>query len=142
MDGQKPVEPPASTDEPAKQPRRSFMDIRHAKPDAAAPIASDKNPDASSPQQPEPKPLSEKATETPQIALPPEETNEKPDDPAAKLDEPKKGKTPKLPKPPKPPKQPRQPGVGLAIFATIIIILGLGLLATYAYLRSNNISVF
>lgn len=45
-------------------------------------------------------------------------------------------------KPPKPPKPPRQPGVGLAITATVLIVLGLGLLATYAYLRSNHITLF
>ena len=41
-------------------------------------------------------------------------------------------------------KPPKQPGssVGLAIFATIVIVLGLGALFTYAYLRTNNISIF
>ena len=41
----------------------------------------------------------------------------------------------------KPPKQPGS-GVGLAIFATIVIVLGLAALLVYAYLRTNNISLF
>jgi hypothetical protein len=40
--------------------------------------------------------------------------------------------------------QPRQSqnGAGMAILATIIIVLGLGVLMLYAYLRTNGISVF
>ncbi|MGC1177378.1 MAG: hypothetical protein WA843_04885 [Candidatus Saccharimonadales bacterium] len=40
----------------------------------------------------------------------------------------------------KQPTLPKQPGhgVGLAIFATVIIILGLAALATYAYLKTNH----
>ncbi|MDB5164636.1 MAG: hypothetical protein JWL89_262 [Candidatus Saccharibacteria bacterium] len=36
--------------------------------------------------------------------------------------------------------QPKQPGtgIGLAIFATVIIVLGLAALATYAYIKTNN----
>ena len=45
------------------------------------------------------------------------------------------------PKVTKPPKAPRS-GVGLAITATVIIVLGLAALFVYAYLRSNNISAY
>jgi hypothetical protein len=38
--------------------------------------------------------------------------------------------------PPKP-KAPKQPNIGLAITATVIIVLGLAALATYAYLKSR-----
>lgn len=44
------------------------------------------------------------------------------------------------PKVPKPPKTPRS-GVGLAIAATVVIVLGLAALFVYAYLRTNNISI-
>jgi len=40
----------------------------------------------------------------------------------------------------KPPKAPG--GAGLAVSATVVIVLGLGALLVYAYLRSNGISVF
>lgn len=40
----------------------------------------------------------------------------------------------------KPPKGPKS-GVGLAVLATIIIVLGLGAMIVYAYLRTNGISV-
>jgi uncharacterized protein HemX len=40
------------------------------------------------------------------------------------------------PKPPKPPKQPGN-GVTVAIVATVIIVLGLALLAVYAYLKQK-----
>lgn len=39
----------------------------------------------------------------------------------------------------KPPKKPRT-GVGLAVFATIVIVLGLGALMVYAYLRTNGVN--
>ena len=35
------------------------------------------------------------------------------------------------------PKKPRQPGVGMAIFASVVIVLGLAALAVYAYLKTN-----
>lgn len=38
---------------------------------------------------------------------------------------------------PKPPKQ-HKPGVTMAIVATVIIVLGLGLLATFAYIKQNS----
>lgn len=46
------------------------------------------------------------------------------------------------PKPTRPPKVPKQRGSGFAIFAAIVIVLALGAMFTYAYLRSNNISLF
>lgn len=45
------------------------------------------------------------------------------------------------PKAAKPPKTPHS-GVGLAVAATVIIVLGLAALFVYAYLRTNNISVY
>lgn len=43
-------------------------------------------------------------------------------------------------KPPKPPRPSKQPGngVGAAIAATVIIVLGLAVLITYAYLKTNS----
>ena len=52
-------------------------------------------------------------------------------------DKPKQAK----PKVTKSPKVPRS-GVGLAIAATVIIVLGLAALFVYAYLRTNNISAY
>ena len=42
---------------------------------------------------------------------------------------------------PKPPKA-QSSSVGLAIFATVVIVLALALMMVYAYLRTNHISVF
>jgi hypothetical protein len=42
----------------------------------------------------------------------------------------------KAPPKPKPPKQPKN-GVTAAIFGTVIIVLGLAVLAVYAYLKQN-----
>lgn len=41
-------------------------------------------------------------------------------------------------------RSPRTPGsgAGLAVAATVVIVLGLGALLVYAYLRSNGISIF
>ena len=41
----------------------------------------------------------------------------------------------------KPPKK-QSSGVGLAITATVVIVLGLGAMMVYAYLRTNHVSVF
>lgn len=41
----------------------------------------------------------------------------------------------KQPKPPKPPKQPGT-GVGAAIFATVVIVLGLSAIAAFAYMQT------
>ena len=45
-----------------------------------------------------------------------------------------------VPKVPKPPRQPRT-GVGLAVFATVVIVLGLAALMVYAYLRTQGVSL-
>lgn len=58
---------------------------------------------------------------------------DQPDEP--KQDVPKHADQAKKPKPPKPPKQPGS-GVGLAIAATVIIVIALGLLATFAYVMT------
>ena len=47
----------------------------------------------------------------------------------------------KTPKPPRPPKQPGS-GIGLAICATVIIVVSLAGLFVYAYLRTMGIKVF
>lgn len=60
-------------------------------------------------------------------SAPPEQT-----DPKAK--QPAKQETPPKPKTPKP----KGNGVTAAIFATVIIVLGLGLLAVYAYIKQNK----
>lgn len=46
----------------------------------------------------------------------------------------------KQPKPPKPAKVPRVAGngVGLAIFATVVIVLGLAAMAVYAYIKTQK----
>lgn len=76
------------------------------------------------------------------VAAPPESA--KPHESAAPADKPT-GKPAEPPKPapaPKPakPSQPKSPGsgVGLAIFATVIIVLGLAVLATYAYIQTHK----
>ena len=61
----------------------------------------------------------------------PEVPAEPPVEPAAQ--EPKK---PELPPKPNVPEQSKS-GVGAAIFATVVIVLGLAALATYAYLQSR-----
>jgi hypothetical protein len=48
-----------------------------------------------------------------------------------------KSQKPAVTKPPKP----SGSGVGWAIFATIVVVLGLAALMVYAYLRTNNISL-
>jgi hypothetical protein len=52
----------------------------------------------------------------------------------------KKPEKVKKEKPPKvvTPKKPRQPGVGTAIFASVVIVLGLAALAVYAYLKTQR----
>lgn len=45
------------------------------------------------------------------------------------------------PKPIKPPKPQKAHGTGGAIFAAVVIVLALGAMFTYAYLRSQNISL-
>lgn len=41
----------------------------------------------------------------------------------------------------RPPRRHTGSGVGVAIFATLVIVLGLGTLMVYAYLRTNGIAV-
>jgi uncharacterized protein HemX len=53
---------------------------------------------------------------------------------------PKSGKASVITKPPKPSKTPGS-GVGLAVFATIVIVLGLGAMMVYAYLRTKGIAI-
>lgn len=62
-----------------------------------------------------------------------------PSDPAQAAEAASKKDQPKQ-KVAKPPKAPRS-GAGLAIAATVIIVLGLAALFVYAYLRTNGISV-
>jgi uncharacterized protein HemX len=111
------------------------MDVRRPKPtDDAAAIVDE--------------PKTEESTEATKPTASPERTEgqsndhlEVTDDPARKLEEPHDDKK-KQPAAPKPPKPPRQPGVGLAIVATMVIVLGLAALATYAYLQTNNVALF
>ena len=78
------------------------------------------------------------------VAAPPPESPRSPETPDTppKPAEPDKthDKPPKPAPPPKPPKPPKQPGsgVGLAITATMIIVLGLAALATYAYIQTHK----
>jgi uncharacterized protein HemX len=78
-------------------------------------------------QPPQPATAPPQPTEAP-VAAPPE-LDEKPQPVAPKKEQ---------PKPTTPPK-PKQPGtgVGAAIVATVIIVLGLAALATYAYLKTR-----
>ena len=75
------------------------------------------------------------------LKMPPQETSPvpatKPEETAKKTAKEKEAKQ-TVTKPPKVPSR----GVGLAVFATIIIALGLGAMIVYAYLRTNGISVF
>jgi hypothetical protein len=66
------------------------------------------------------------ASPEPMAVAPPEEANSKVQPARQKA----------APKPPKPPKQPGS-GVTVAIVATVIIVLGLALLAVYAYLKQK-----
>jgi hypothetical protein len=147
MDGQQSVEQPTSTDVPDKQPRHSFMDIRGPKTETNAavdpkPVIKTETPQTSTTSAPASVPKENLPADMPDLALaPPEEKGNNSDNPSQSLEESKKDKHQKAAKVTKPPKPPRQPGVGFAIFATIVIILGLGALATYAYLRTNNITL-
>ena len=81
--------------------------------------------------------LPPKPVEQPKAAAP-EEPHPAPADVAA--DEPVE-RAPVSPSVSARPKRHRS-GVALAIIATIIIVLGLGALFVYAYLRTNHISIF
>jgi hypothetical protein len=58
------------------------------------------------------------------------------EDKAAPESEPAKDEAP-LPKPVKPPKPPKSRGTGAAIFAAVVIVLALGAMFTYAYLKTQ-----
>jgi uncharacterized membrane protein len=84
-----------------------------------------------------------------QLATPPQTappTEQKTDEQPKKDDKSKKHEKPKkLEKPEKIKanvQQSRAHGTGGAVFAAVVIILGLGAMFTYAYLRSQNIAVF
>lgn len=126
-DAEKPADVPSEVAaKPAPQPQRPvFTDVR--RPEGKA--ATDTKPAASS-GAPADVPKTPLATS--------EDVAKLTDDPAKKLDEHKHHKA-EITKPPKPP---RQPGVGLAIFATVVIVLGLAALATYAYLQTNGKAPF
>ena len=113
-----PVVPPKS-DEPAKPP---VMDVRPPEHTAShhGPAAHDA-------------PVAKPSEETEKPV--PAESAKKPvsEEPAAK---------PAIAKAPPTVKAPRQPGVTAAIVATVVIVLGLAALAVYAYLRTNNTSLF
>ncbi|HMH30968.1 MAG TPA: hypothetical protein VK534_00645 [Methylomirabilota bacterium] len=53
-------------------------------------------------------------------------------------EKPAKSKPPKQPPKPKAPKKPGNGNVTAAIFATVIIVLGMATLATYAYLQQTT----
>jgi hypothetical protein len=63
--------------------------------------------------------------------------DDKPVDPKANDNEKADDKGPAKPTTPKPPKQPGN-GVGLAIVATVVIVLSLAVLATYAYIKTQK----
>jgi len=75
-------------------------------------------------------------TAEPVKAAPPDAGNPMPQSVELKKDDKKKAS-----KPPKQPKS-RGSGVSLAVFATIVIVLGLGALFVYAYLRTQGINPF
>ena len=98
-------------------------------------------------------PNAEKPVETPQapaqptamdvVAPPPaQKTDNQQDvpqstaDPKQQTEQPKAEAKQPTQKPPKPPKKPGN-GVGLAITATVIVILGLSAMATFAYLQTQ-----
>lgn len=104
----------ASESAEPKQPQAMDTSSAQAQPTGPPPVMDVRPPETSAPataEQPV-KPVEQKQPEKP--------IDEKPAD---------------LPKPVIP-KKPRQPGVGLAIVATIVIVLGLAALATYAYLKT------
>ncbi len=76
-----------------------------------------------------PRPAPPEAGQEPLAAAPPDKTDRESKKPPA----PKKAEAK--------PAAPKQPGtgVGLAIFATVVIVLGLAALATYAYLKTAGV---
>ncbi|HXE09805.1 MAG TPA: hypothetical protein VN554_00055 [Verrucomicrobiae bacterium] len=66
-------------------------------------------------------------------AVPPDDETPAPDSPA-----PQKAAVPAKPQQPTTPKQSGKPGVTTAIVATVVIVLGLAILATYAFLKTRS----
>lgn len=138
----------------APEHHRRFFDVQRPKKDqpvatkeaaSATPVADEPTPAAPQPAAPaplNPEPAENLPDEMPDLAQAPPEEDAANTDESAKKPEEKKQDNAEQPQVNKPPKPPRQPGVGVAIFATIVIILGLAALATYAYLRTNNIAIF
>lgn len=113
-----PVAPPKS-DEPAKPP---VMDVRP--PEHTASHHGPATHDA------------------PAAKLSEDAKKPAPDEPANKPASEEPATKPAIAKAPPTVKAPRQPGVTTAIAATVVIVLGLAVLAVYAYLRTNNTSLF
>jgi uncharacterized protein HemX len=102
-----------------------------SEPQAAEPTSAPQVNDVSAPSEaPNAAPTNDNA-----VALEPTENNS---EPAA---EPAQEKEKPAAKPIKPPKQSKPHGSGVAIFAAVVIVLALGAMFTYAYLRSQNISL-
>jgi hypothetical protein len=101
---------------PAEPVKRPVMDV---KPRGGQPVPATRSAEA--------KPPAESPATAP-VEPPPEQPAEGDKSEAAQKPEPKK---------PKPAKQPGAPGVGLAITATVIIVLGIAALVVYAYLQSQ-----
>lgn len=95
---------------------------------APAPVAATESNQPAGEQKPEPK-------NDNNVAPAPQNTDsDRPDVPEHKEAD--------MPKPVKPPKAPKKHGSGGAVIAAVVIIVALGAMFTYAYLRSNNIAVF
>ncbi len=114
------------------------VEPRPADPKSETPKPAEPKPVEPKPASPAPTPSEEPFTEETPVKPPEDDA----DDADQKANEHGKAKNEPKPVINKPPKQPKQPGVGMAIVATVIIILGLSALATYAYLRTNGTSLF
>ena len=103
--------PPSSDAEKAPEPVTQTSDSTPQQPSGPPPVMDVRPPEATDKPEP-PKPREDKQ---PEAAEPPQ----KQEQPKAVV-----------------PKKPRQPGVGMAIVATVVIVLGLAALITYAYLKT------
>lgn len=139
--GEHPVKPPEADKQPdAEQSKQDkpkqpgVMDVHMPRPATPGPVPApaEPKPEANSTPQPKSADLSKLAV--------PEDEPEKPEIAPEPTREDKRAPDPK-PVINKPPKPPKQPGVGLAIFATIVIVLLLSALATYAYLKTNGANI-
>jgi hypothetical protein len=114
---------------------KPVMDVHMPKPANPAPSPApvpEPKPEPATPTQPKPADLS-------RFEVPKDEPEQPEMAPEPTRDEkPKAEPKPVINKPPKPPKQ---PGVGLAVFATIVVVVVLSALATYAYLKTNGVKV-